>query len=117
MRILIAFERNYRVYRDTIRIAIQHFRPSLEVEVVDLGSLEAEMSRLDPHLVISSRPNTVNPGGRVAWFTLSPLPDEPSEFCLNGRRSVCENPSLKDLLAVIDETKELLPTGRDLGGC
>ena len=117
MRILIAFEENYRVYRDTIRTAIQQFRSHLEVEVVDLGSLEAEVRRLDPHLVICSRPNTVNLGGRAAWLTLSPSPDEPSEFCLNGRRSEIENPSLKELLAVIDETEELLQTGRDLGGC
>jgi hypothetical protein len=117
MRILIAFEENYRVYRDTIRTAIKQYRPYLEVEVVALGSLKVEIRRLDPHLVISSRPNTVNLGGRAAWLTLSPLPDEPSEFCLNGRRSVFENPSLKELLAVIDETEELLRTGRYLGGC
>jgi hypothetical protein len=117
MRILIAYEENYRVYRDTIQSAIRRVRAHMELEVAHLETLEAEVRRLDPHLVISSRPNTVDLGGRTAWVRLSHLPDEPSEFCLGGRRWVCENPSLNDLLAVIDETEELLRTRRDLGGC
>jgi hypothetical protein len=117
MRILIAYEENYRVYRDTIQSAIRRFRPHVEVQVVHLETLEAEVRCLDPHLVICSRRNTVDLGGRAAWVKLSHLPDEPSEFCLGGQRSVCENPSFKELLGAVDETEKLLQTGRDLGGC
>jgi hypothetical protein len=117
MRILIAYQEDYRVYRETIQSAIQRFRPHMKVDVVHLDSLEAEVRRLDPHLVICSQSNTVDLGGRTAWVHLSRSPDEPSEICVCGRRSTIKNPSLKDLLAISDETEELLRRGRDLRGC
>jgi hypothetical protein len=118
MRILIAYQDDYRVYRETIQSAIQRFRPHVKVDVVHLDSLEAEVRRLDPPLVICSQLNTVDLGGRPAWVKLSHSPDEPSEICVGGRRTTLKNPSLKkDLLAIIDETEELLQKGRDLRGC
>ena len=71
----------------------------------------------DPHLVVSSRPNTVDPGGRAAWYTLSPEPEGPSEACLGGRRRQRLNPTLEDLLSFIDEVEELLLRERDPIGC
>src|SRR5215208_3969972 len=71
----------------------------------------------DPHLVVSSRPNTVDPGGRAAWYTLSPEPDGPSEACLGGRRSRRVNPPLEELLSFIEEAEAFIRSGRELGGC
>jgi hypothetical protein len=59
----------------------------------------------------------VDPGGRAAWYRLSPEPDEPSEACLGGRRSRMFNPPLEDLLSFIDEVETLLRDGRELEGC
>src|SRR5215204_7813634 len=70
-----------------------------------------------PHLVISSRPNTVDPGGRAAWYKLSPEPDEASEACLRGRRWRRPNPPLEALLSFIDEVEALVGSGRELEGC
>jgi hypothetical protein len=67
--------------------------------------------------VVSSRPNTVDPGGRAAWYRLSPEPDEPSEACLSGSRSHRSNPTLDELLSFIDEVEALVRSGRELGGC
>jgi hypothetical protein len=67
--------------------------------------------------VVSSRPNTVDPGGRAAWYRLSPDPDEPSEACLGGRRSRRFNPPLEELLSFIEEAGALFRSGRELGGC
>jgi hypothetical protein len=44
-------------------------------------------------------------------------PDEPSEFCVGGRRRGLENPGFEELLAVVDEAEELVLSGRELGGC
>jgi hypothetical protein len=44
-------------------------------------------------------------------------PDEPSEVCLDGRRWELDNPTMGELLAIIDETERLVRTGRDLEGC
>ena len=118
MRILIAYEKSHRLYGYALERAIKARRPHLVVEIADEPeALEAEVERLDPHLVISNRLNTADPGGRVAWLRLSHEPDEESDMCLDGETSGLANPGLEELLRIIDETEELVRTGRDLGGC
>ncbi len=119
LRILIAYEKSHRLYGYALESAINIQRPHLVVERADdePEALEAEMERLDPHLVISNRANTVDVGGRVAWLRLSHEPDEESDMCLEGETSRSANPGLEKLLKILDETEELVRTGRDLGGC
>jgi hypothetical protein len=117
MRVLVVYEDSYRSYGQTMVGAIRGLRPCVEAELIQVRELEAEVKRFDPHLVICNRPNTVDPGARVAWVRLSDDPDEPSEFCLAGRRWGSENPELEDVLKIIDEMEELLREGRDFRGC
>lgn len=116
-RVLIAYENSHRSYGQTMVGALRGLRPHMEAQLIQVRQLEAEVKHFDPHLVICNRPNTVDPGGRVAWVRLSDDPDEPSEFCLAGRRWGSENPELEDVLKIIDEMEELLREGRDLRGC
>jgi hypothetical protein len=97
--------------------AIRKLKPSAQVSVVQVRELGSEVGGHAPHLVVCNRPNTVDPGGRAAWARLSDEPNEPSEFCLDGQRRALENPGFDELLAIIDETEELVRSGRDLGGC
>jgi hypothetical protein len=117
MRILVVYEDSYRSYGQTMVGAIRGLRPQLEAALVQVRELEAEVERLDPHLVICNRPNSIDPGGRAAWVRLSDEPEEPSEFCLAGRRWGSKNPDLEEVLAIIDEMEGLLREGRDLRGC
>ena len=117
MRVLVVYEDSYRSYGQSMVGAIRGLRPQLEAALVQVGELEAEVGRFDPHLVICNRPNSIDPGGRVAWVRLSDEPDEPSEFCLAGRRWGSENPELEEVLAIIDELEGLLREGGDLRGC
>jgi hypothetical protein len=118
MRILIAYEETHRLYGYALERAIKIHRPHLEVELADEPeALEAEVKRLDPHLVISNRPNTVDPGSRSAWLRLSHEPDEESDICLDGEIAGSVNPGMEDLLRAIDETEELVRSGCALGGC
>lgn len=87
------------------------------VTAVELRSLEAEVERLEPHLVVSSRSNTADAGGVVAWYRLSQEPAEPSEVWLGGRRSRSENPGLEELVAVVDQVQEAVRDGSPPGGC
>jgi hypothetical protein len=89
----------------------------LEVALAHRRELEAELERFDPRLVVFSRPNTFEAEGRAAWVLLSDDPDEPSEVCIEGRHRRLENPCLEEMLEVIDETEELVGTGRELRGC
>jgi hypothetical protein len=117
VRVLIAYEGSHGVYAEAMRHAIRALRPGAEVAACGVAELGAGVGGLDPDLVVSSRPNAVDPGGRTAWYMLSPEPDEPSEVCVGGRRREVENPGMEELLAIIDETEELVRAGRGLGGC
>jgi len=117
LRILISFEQSYHVYSGVLERAIRGLHPGAEVVACRLAEIGEQLESFDPHLVVSSGPNTVDPGGRAAWYRLSPAPDEPSEACLGGRRWRMLNPPLEDLLSVIDEAEAVVGSGRELGGC
>src|SRR5688500_13436417 len=95
MRVLLAFEDDYRAYRGVIAAAIQILRPQAEaVETAGLEALREEIERFAPQLVICSRPNTVDPGGRPAWVELPMDPLRPTRVCVGGRYSERTTPTL-----------------------
>jgi|SRR5215210_5119132 len=110
MRILVAFEHNYRAYRETIAAAIRVLRPGVEVETISLEVLREHIERFAPHLVICSQSNTIDAGSRLAWVELSLDPLHPSKICVGRRYSERTNPTLGMLLEVIDEVEELTQT-------
>jgi len=117
IKVLISYEESHLSYRDVVADVIRELRPNTEVRTVYLRALEDELVRVDPHLVICSRPNTVDPGGRTAWVTLAPEPYDASVVCIAGQRRVLDNPGLGVLLEIVDETAELVRDGRVDGGC
>jgi hypothetical protein len=108
MRILISYEEHYRAYGDVLQRVIGALRPEADVASCSLAEIGEQVESFDAHLVVSSDPNTVDPGGRAAWYRLSPEPGEPSEACLGGRRSHSPNPPLEELLSFIDGAEALV---------
>jgi hypothetical protein len=92
MRVLIAYKDSHRAYGDALARAIRGLRASVEVSLVQARELGGEVGSVYPHLVVCGKPNTVDPGGRAAWVTLSEEPEEPSEVCVGGRRRGMEYP-------------------------
>ena len=121
MRILVAFEDDYRAYADALAKAIRAARSHLEVAMVGLEPLLTEVARLDPHLVICSSPNPAaeqQEEGKLAWVELSVDPHRPSRFCVSWRRWESLNPSLEELLGVVEENEQLLVgSSRRSGAC
>jgi hypothetical protein len=109
MRVLLSFEKEYRVYGQAIAAAIRQFRPDVEVAVVNGEDLEEEEAeRFDPQLVITSPPVPENlVDERLAYIELSPEPDRPSRFRVGERHWEITNPTLGQILPVIEETKRL----------
>ena len=93
-----------------IAAAIRVLRPHAEVEIATLEALGKEIERFDPELVICSRPNTIDPGGRIAWVELSIEATRASKICVGGRYSESTNPTLEVLLTLIDEVEEFIRT-------
>ena len=117
MRILISYEEAYCVYGYALERALRGLRPEAEVASCRLAEIGEQLEGFDPHLVVSSRPNTVDPGARAARYRLSPEPDGSAEACLGGRRSRRLNPPLEELLSFIEEAEALIRSGCEVGGC
>ena len=112
MRILLAFEDEYRVYVEAIAAALRTFRPDVEVALTDGRSLQAELERLDPQLLISGPPLPENPVDEelVARIELSSEPAQASRFRVGERYWESTNPTLGEILPVVDEAKRLSRT-------
>jgi hypothetical protein len=56
---------------------------------------------------------------RLSLVFLSPHPEKTSEICVEGERQEVLNPSLEELISVLDETERLfrILTYRPGGGC
>ena len=99
---LVAFEDQYRAYREVIGAAIQVLRPQVEATTTGLDDLEAEVARLDPQLVICSqdRPASLPPG--VTWakvpIEVSPQSSEVTLETLLAVLDGVEKPSLPGAL-------------------
>ena len=108
MRVLVASEDEYRIYRDSIARAIRSARPRIEVAVCERRVLEAEVARFDPHLLICDPPIPIElVEGRLSWVELSLHPEGTWMICVGGRCWESLDPSLRELLSVVDEIQEL----------
>ena len=122
MRVLVAFEDVRSMYREVIARAIRDLRPDLEVYSGALSELEHELASIDPHVVVCSRPIGEYPGSRGAWVEI-PTEDGAkdderlAQICLDGERWMTEGPPLREILEVIDETRERLREGRLSEAC
>ena len=105
MRVLMAIEP--RSYREVIGEAIQGLRPHLEVTIIEPDALEPEMARLDPGLVICSRPSTAPANGRPGWIEFRPYAQPAAKIYVGGQRFELEEVDLEDLLSVVDEAERL----------
>ena len=108
MRVLVSFEREYRVYMEAIASAIREVHPDIPVAVTDAEELEAEVGRFDPQLTITSLPVPENlVDEQLARIELSPDTAQPSRFRVGERHWESTNPTLGEILSVVDETKRV----------
>jgi len=114
MRILLSFEKDYRVYMDAMAAVIRLLRPDVEITVCDGEDLESEVERLDPQLVITSPPVPENlVDDRLGRIHLSQNPDQMSSFRVGERRWETANPTIGDTLSVVDTTNFLYRISRE----
>jgi hypothetical protein len=110
MVVLIAIEP--RSYRQVIGQTIQALRPHIEVVVLDPGTLEAGVARLEPDLVFADRPAASSSSGGPAWVEFRPYEEPPARVRLAGRRWELGEVELSDLLSIVDEAEGLSRAGR-----
>lgn len=112
VRVLVAYEKAYRVYQDALARAIKDHRPHFAVLGADPRGLDASLESFEPHAVVCGRPSSEYPGrGRGAWVELPADPDEAGEICVGGDREGAANPGLGEVLGALDEVDERLRRG------
>jgi hypothetical protein len=105
IRILVALEDDYRVYRETITASLRILRPRAETKSVELKALEEEINRFEPQVVIYSGPEAVDSRGSPAWIELSVDPTSSTKITVKGCRFERTNPTLEELLELIDQVE------------
>lgn len=107
LKLMVAIEP--RSYREAIGTFLQDVREYLDVSVVDPGMLEAQVSRCDPDLVFSSRPNTPSGDHWPAWLEFdSDTYGQSVTFYLDGEYTRIEGADLANLLSIVDRTERSL---------
>jgi ActR/RegA family two-component response regulator len=110
MRVLVAFEDDYRSYRETMATCLRIRRPDVEVETARLEVLNERLEEFAPEVVICSGDMAMYSDDGLAWIELSLDLNMPARITVDGRSRNVANPSLEQLLVLIDET--VLLTGR-----
>lgn len=109
MRVLVAFEEEYRTYQDVTATIIRELRPHVEVSVAGLDELETQVARLVPGLVICSRSkNSMDADGAYAWLKLPTGHGRTAELCVNEECSEVVELGLEELLRILDEIEMLI---------
>ena len=99
-RVLMANE--LASYRQTIALVLRELRPDVEVIETDSGTLNQQVLRMSPDLVICSRVTSLVKDRVPNWVELYPECRPLSTFCIGGERSTVDDVQLSDLLALID---------------
>ncbi|MDP9359272.1 MAG: hypothetical protein M3R02_29100 [Chloroflexota bacterium] len=100
-RVLVATEP--RAYREVMTGALQELRPGAEILLVEPDDLHAALTRLRPHLVVSSRSVETLPDCPVAWVLLYPAGATTVVICVDGRRTTLDDLPFERLLSLVDE--------------
>jgi hypothetical protein len=97
IRVFVAFEDQYRTYREAIGTVIGSLRPQVAVTTTNLKDLEGELADLEPRVVICSRDKPANLPPGIPWvyvyLEVGPAPQ----------------PTLATLLEAIDRAEKPSP--------
>ena len=102
IRVLVAFEDDYRAYRETIAAVLRVLRPDAEVKSNTIEALEVELERFDPQVVICSGHEDLESNGSRTWIELPLDPTQPTKICVDGGHLELTNPTVEALLEVIE---------------
>ena len=109
VRVLIAIEDRHRVYREAIGEFLRDVRPRLDVRLASHRALNGELRRFGPQIVVHGGPPVPIPDLLPCWVELSMDPSVATVFRTGRVSREVLNPSVKHLLAVIDEAAPACP--------
>ena len=107
MRILVAIAP--RSYREALALSLQRHRPNAEVRIATPAVLDREVERFEPHVVVCNDGVTEKVRKSVpSWVEIMFHDSLNANVSVDARTSTVEDIATDDLLAVVDETEELV---------
>ena len=110
IKIIVAFEDEFRAYQGTLAAAIRILRPEAEVMTAEPEKISWVAKRFLPDIVIGSPYKDTDLEGVSAWIELSLDPAQVTKVNVDGQYSEIANPTLDKLLAIIEEVALLTRT-------
>jgi hypothetical protein len=115
MRVLLAMQEDYRIYREVMAGSLRAMRPCLEVAVADHTEFEERLESFKPQVVICGGRSFARREWPIAWVDLAfdsvvPL-QRPALIWVNSCCREILNPAFGDLISLIDEVDLLSRTG------
>jgi hypothetical protein len=114
MRLLIATEHRHRSYREVLVYVLAALRPGLDVEPAAPEEFEERLESFAPHVVLCGLEDCPRREGPLAWVDLaygSPPVQRPGRAWVAGRNHELPEPTLEDLLWVVEEAEAALASG------
>lgn len=97
-----------RSYREAIALALKMSRSNAEVVIAGPDSLDPEVERFSPRLVICSRVTALVETQVPVWVELYPGHGPNSTVSYGGRRSEIAGMDMEDLIQIFDRTRNVL---------
>lgn len=89
-------------YREAMAATFRMLRPNVEVLLVNPESLDLEVERFCPDMVVCSRVTSLVESRVSVWVDLYPDGDRRATVSIGGRRTETAGLELDDLLSIID---------------
>jgi hypothetical protein len=115
MRVLLAMQENYRIYREVMAGSLRAMRPCLEVATAGPTEFEERLESFKPQVVICGGRSFARCKWPIAWVDLAfdsvvPL-QRSARIWVDGCCREVLNPGFEDLISLIEEVELLARTG------
>ena len=101
MRVLVAFEDDYRAYREVLAVGLRILHDRYEVTTSTIGELEEVIQRFRPDVVICGGPEDAEAADVFGRIELNVDPTERTKVRLGACRWESTNPDLEALAGII----------------
>ncbi|MDQ3542084.1 MAG: hypothetical protein M3440_15510 [Chloroflexota bacterium] len=98
------------LYREVLEGTLHALRPGMAVRAVPVADLDTSVVLLRPWLVICSAVTRVIEELAQAWILLYPEGRD-AVVCIGGNRRIIPDPTIDELLNVIDEAQAMVTSG------
>ncbi len=107
VRILVAVKP--RVYREVLALSLHQHRPDAEVLISPPETLDGEVGRFKPHLVVCSEGAVPDiPPGVLCRVEIMFSNGLDAKIGLDGRVAEAKDVGTEDLLALVDQTERMI---------